>query len=188
MNFYRDMEALQASMMDMSEEEVDAAMSQMMGHYMAWLFSGSPEYNIRELSFSTPMGDFTSHWRTRLDNVDESVMQDPGLLLQHLEAEADIAASEQLVRAMVGFFLRGAIKKQMENDPNAPVLSDEQVNSFVDQQAAAQLQGLTAQKFLVKESDTYKAQAAFRQGELTLNGQQIPLFGQPFSMGDDVQH
>ncbi len=185
--FQEEMQGMQAGFLGMNKEEMEAASLRIMQLYTTLLFKGSPEYNIRELKLSTPKGDISCNMRLRLENADGSAMQNPAMLVNHLEAEAGMVAGEQLIQAFANFSLKEAVKKQLSSDPNAPALTEEQIDDMVGQQVEAQLQNLTAQQFLVRENNSYKAQAAFKQGVLTINGREIPLPGQ-HSNNEPVMH
>jgi len=188
MKLQQEMQSMQAKLRNTDKEEMQAVSKQIMQLYANMLCKGSPEYNIRELKVSTPQGDIAFQLQVRLNNVDETVLQNPTLLMNHLEAEAGIAADEQLVRALANFSLKEAVRKQLADDPSAPPLTEEQIDTLVDQQVDTQLQNLTAQQFLVLDNNSYKAQAAFKQGMLTVNGRQIPIPGQRYSSNAPVTH
>lgn len=99
---------------------------------------------------------------------------DPSGLLGALEkGVADVVASRELIEALLTNTTQGQLLAQAKAQ-GQPV-DPQAIERLAGQQAARQLQGLTAAGFLRLEGDQYKTSARFEGGKLFVNGQEIPL-------------
>ena len=66
-----------------------------------------------------------------------------------------------------------AVAKLLEQGTD---LTDEQIEEMALQQYEEQLLMLLAQKYIVQEGDKLKTSMTFKQGELMVNGEVLPIF------------
>ncbi len=139
------------------------------------LIEGTPELDINGLHFVTPMGEIDGSGQIKFAGEPGLTLNNPTVLLQRLEVDADLAVHEALVRML----LLGDLKKKLitarDAGSNADY-SDAQIDEMAEQQLAAQIEAILAQKYVVRDGGKLKANAVFKNGELIINGQSLPLF------------
>jgi len=159
-------------------EELVVKLLPLYGDLLTKLLAGNPELHVKRLYVATPMGEAEGTFRMKLDGMQGVDPKDPAALmqsLQHLDSSADVAVDESLVRGI----LVGSLKSSQQKVADAggrPSMSDTEIEGMVDRQLAAQLEALVAQHFIVREGKKIKSSATFKQGELVVNGQPMPVF------------
>ncbi|MDY0307552.1 MAG: DUF945 family protein, partial [Desulfovibrionaceae bacterium] len=107
--------------------------------------------------------EFTGAFSVKLLSPVADTALNPLLLLQHLEADAKMAAHEELLKGLLRI---GLEKEHVEGD----------LETVVRQRYAEQIEPLLARNLIVREDGSIKTRAMFAKGRLTVNGQDMPLF------------
>lgn len=136
---------------------------------------GQPELVINKLAFATPQGNVDGHARIHYKGTEGDSFENPLALLQNLYAEADLAVAETLVRELVETGVRKKLMQARDNGLLAGY-TDDQVAELATRQVESQIGALLSQNFIVREEGQIKSSATFKQGQLEVNGQMLPLF------------
>ncbi len=139
------------------------------------LATGKPELSIKRLHFATPQGDVDGRLRVKIAGDNGVATGNPLALMQDLDADADLAVAESLVRTLAAETILENLQGARERG-EFPPYSDAEIAQLVDQQVGSQIDGLLAQNFIVRDGTILKASATFANGELVLNGTPLPLF------------
>ncbi|OGR32757.1 MAG: hypothetical protein A2005_04965 [Desulfuromonadales bacterium GWC2_61_20] len=142
---------------------------------LAKMAEGNPQLNIRRLHFVAPQGEIDGQLLVSFNGGKEVSQDDPAALMQRVEASTELAIHERLVQLIAINSAEGQLKRARETG-NLPQLSDAELAGMARQQASAQVEALLAQNLVVRDGDKLKTTASFRQGELVVNGQNMPLF------------
>lgn len=129
----------------------------------AKVLTGTPELNMPHLQVTTPMGDFTGAFSLKLLSPGAEAALNPLMLLQHLEADARMAAHEELLKGLLRI---GLENEQVEGD----------LETLVQLRYAEQIEPLLERGLIVREGGIIKTQAMFANGKLAVNGQDMPIF------------
>ena len=149
--------------------DVDAISAQVGDLYLtlfAKLLAGQPELRISRLRLGTPMGDMTGSLLVRSEAPAGQAVANPLLLLPFMVAEAEVSTSEELLVGLVGLDLRS----------QEPAATDEEIERRARERVGEETSSLMARGLLVREGPNIVARAALRNGRLTVNGQEMPLF------------
>ncbi|MCV2217137.1 YdgA family protein [Thauera sp. Sel9] len=117
------------------------------------LLGHNPAFSIDRISFTSPHGKTDLSAQVRLDGLQPEELANPMMLIARLQAAADLSVPQALLLAFG--------TSQAENEDEA---------AFAAAQLDAQLGALEAQGYLQRNGGIVKTQAAFRQGQLTVNG------------------
>jgi uncharacterized protein YdgA (DUF945 family) len=117
------------------------------------LLGHNPAFSIDRISFTSPHGQADLSAQLSLDGLQPEELGNPLALIARLQATADLSVPQGLLQA----FVNG----QAEDAAQA---------AFATSQLEAQLGQLEAQGYLQRSEDIVKTRAAFRQGQLTVNG------------------
>jgi len=131
----------------------------------AKVLAGKPELHMPHLQVSTPMGELTGAFSVKLLSPAGDVALNPLLLLQHLEAAAEMAVHEEL--------LKGLLRIGLDQDGGQ---SAADLEVLVQQRYAEQIEPLLERNLIVREGGIIKGKALFANGRLAVNGQEMPLF------------
>jgi uncharacterized protein YdgA (DUF945 family) len=147
------------------------------------LLAGDPEMNISTFSLVTPKGDAEGNFNLNFTGIEEVSFDNPEMMLQYvqnIDSSANLVVDEELVRAIM---LEKAKSRANEQAAVAKLLeqgrdlSDEQIEEMAVQQYEQQLEIMLLQNYIVREGDKLKTSLTFKQGELMVNGQALPIFG-----------
>ena len=112
------------------------------------------------------MGDMTGSLLVRSEAPAGQAVANPLLLLPFMVAEAEVSTSEDLLVGLVGLDLRS----------QEPAATDEEIERRARERVGEETGSLMARGLLVREGANIAARAALRNGRLTVNGQEMPLF------------
>ncbi|SCY53420.1 YdgA family protein [Thiohalorhabdus denitrificans] len=158
---------------NLDEEEAAQRVLAILREELPGLLEGSPEAALTELAFEAANGDFrgSAEARYRGDGSGaRGILENPALLLRHLDAEAEIRAAKPLVIAL----LEERTRNQLEEETGAegdPVQRERQVERTVRQQLAM----MEAMGFVTVEEDHYASHVAWDRGALSVNGRPLNL-------------
>ncbi|MFT3760604.1 YdgA family protein [Thauera sp.] len=134
------------------EEDPTALLAPLAEPAMA-LLGYSPAFSIDRISFSSPHGKTDLSAQVRLDGLQPEDTANPMMLIAKLQAEAKLSMPQVLLQSFAG-----------------GEAEDEDEAAFAAAQFEAQLGALEAQGYLQRDGNIVKTQAAFRQGQFTVNG------------------
>lgn len=160
---------------DLGPEELLAQLLPLYTRLFEKLVEGSPELNIKQLSFATPLGAVEGKLLVKLAGHPGLALDDPAVLLGYLEADADLSVAQALVDAVMGNSLISELQAAREQG-TLPQYSDAEIAALAERQLGTQIEGLLAQNFIVREGRNLRASASFNRGEFVLNGTPLPLF------------
>lgn len=161
--FQAGLRQLYHTMADTESEMFFDRVGELYAAFFAKMLTGTPELNMPHLRVATPMGDFTGAFSLKLLAPGAEAALNPLMLLQHLEAAAQMAVHEELLKGLLRIALEN---EQIEGD----------LDTLVQQRYAEQIEPLLARNLIVREDGIIKAQAMFVSGKLTVNGQDMPIF------------
>ena len=115
----------------------------------------SPEIALTELTVTTSKGTLQGRASARINGKKVTSLEMPLALIGALQAQAEFSIDKTLLEQML---------MMVENQsPREARVFREKIKMFV------------ALKWLIKTDASYKAAASFKNGQLTVNGQKIPL-------------
>lgn len=155
-NLYRDMN-------ETDSEVFFDRVGQLYADLFTKILAGKPELGMPHLRVITPHGDLTGAFSVKLLSPAGEAGLNPLLLLQHLEAGAQMAVHEEL--------LKGMLRIGMEKEADGQNLEE-----IVQQRYAERIEPLLAQNLLVREGGIISGKASFSNGRLSVNGKDMPLF------------
>ncbi len=161
--FQISLQQLYHSMPDTNSDIFFDRVGELYANLFTKVLAGKPELHMPHLQVTTPMGEFTGAFSVKLLSPVVDTALNPLLLLQYLEADAKMAAHEELLKGLLRIALE---QEQIEGD----------LETMVQQRYAEQIEPLLARGLIVREGDIVKTQAMFANGRLTVNGQDLPLF------------
>ena len=143
--------------------------------------ANSPEIGLTPLSVTTPKGNFVGNLNVRLDGTKATAL-DTAVLLSALQAQAEVTVGKNLLKQVI-------VSQTYDSLLEIAQLSGEELSpadlAQLQKQAAtnadSQIQMLVIMQLLTEaDANNYKLVADFKDGKLTLNGQEMPLpFGAP---------
>lgn len=163
--FQSSLQELYRSMADKDSDQFYDRVGELYGSLFAKVLAGTPEIHMPRLRVVTPMGEMTGAFSVKLTAPVEGAALNPLLLLKHLEAGAQVAVHEEL--------LKGLLRLSLAEDGT---LASEELEILVQLRYNEQIEPLLAQNLLVRDGDVIRAQAVFASGNLAVNGQAVPLF------------
>ena len=181
----------QVKVMDLYREadiyDQDALLAELLPLYtdlaMA-MMTGSPEFNINRFYVNTPMGEADGTFKLKLDNLPGEAPDNLAAIfgyLQYLESSAELSVDESLLRALLASNIKSSLELELEGVRESGVeveMSDAEIDVMVEQQLGEQLEIYIAQNLIVRDGDKIRSNASFNGGQLLVNGQVLPLFGQ----------
>jgi len=100
--------------------------------------------------------------------------------LQNIDATANLLFDETLVRVIALAQAKSSIQSQVAAARSMGQdleLTDEQIDAMALEQYDLQMEMLVAQGIVGREGKKLKTSMTFKQGELMVNGQALPIFG-----------
>ena len=161
--FQTSVQNLYRNMSDTNSEVFFDQVGQLYADLFAKILAGKPELGMPHLRVITPLGDLTGAFSVKLLSPAGEAGLNPLLLLQHLEAGAELAVHEELLKGM----LRIDMDKEAEG---------QNLEEIVQQRYAERIEPLVAQNLLVREGGIISGKALFSNGRLTVNGKDMPIF------------
>lgn len=162
--FQASLQELYRTMSDTDDLFYDRV-GELYGSLFAQVLAGTPEIHMPRLQVVTPMGEMTGAFSVKMTSPVEGAALNPLLLLQHLEAGAQVAVHEEL--------LKGLLRMSLGQDGEP---GSDELEILVQLRYNEQIEPLLAQNLLVRDGDVIKADAMFANGRLAVNGQAVPLF------------
>ncbi|MCC6712234.1 MAG: YdgA family protein [Candidatus Dadabacteria bacterium] len=158
-------------------EETKARFTGELVNLLPGFISRSPSIELRKLSLETSGGKLEGYLGIHadgegLENVD--LAQNPVLMLAVLTADAGITVSKELfVSALTDYKKEEVLEnmKAMGDDPP----TDEELAELASGAAEDEINLLVSGDILVEKGDSYTIEAAYKAGQVIINGQPIDL-------------
>lgn len=147
-------------------ESVSAQVGELYLTLFAKLLAGRPEVRISRLRLGTPRGDLTGDLRVRSDAPEGLMAANPLLMLPYVEAEAEVSAHEELLAGLVALDIRA--KDQ--------AVTEEAAEGLARQRVREEIGSLVSRGLLERDGGNIVGRALLKNGRLTVNGQETPLF------------
>ena len=129
------------------------------------LLTHKPSFQLDRLSFRTPHGDAQLDLRASVPGITADAAANPTMVMAVLDAGANIALPEALLLSMAKERARAQVAAMNKSD----TVTDEQMQ-MVAAQFEGQLQQLSGQGFINRDSGLVKSTLAFKDGQFTVNG------------------
>jgi uncharacterized protein YdgA (DUF945 family) len=131
------------------------------------LLEHQPEFHLDRVSLANEQGESSFSGQVKLEPFDfDQAMANPMMLITKLDAIGELDLQEEMVLALLRNPPGGAALAQDASDPEA--LKAEA--AMRTQQFQQQVAMLSEQGYLIREGNQLKSKAAFKQGQLTING------------------
>lgn len=175
-SFQQQLRELYRNAKTTNPDELFAQLLPLYTQMLLQLLDKNPEINISRFTFATPKGNIDGRLLVRFDVNREGDTQNPLAMLQALDASAELSMHESLAKLLIRQNLQNELiaAKQAGQIPDS--FSEAELENLAVQQADAQLETLFAQQLVVRDGESIRSKATFRQGELVVNGQLLPLF------------
>ncbi len=147
-------------------ETVSAQVGELYLTLFAKLLAGRPELRISRLRLGTPRGDLTGSLRVRSDAPEGLMAANPLLMLPYVEAEAEVSAHEELLAGLVALDIRA----------KDSTVTEETAEGLARQRVQEEIGSLVSRGLLERDGGNIVGRAALKNGSLTVNGQETPLF------------
>ena len=154
---------------DIAVEALEATLREILTH--------SPRITFMPIQFSLNgqnlSGGFDIGFNgSGISQVQDLLNRDPTLWLEDIDAQAMLSLDKKLAQQLAFNQVRTQIEASVGDNPN---VTAEQIDQIAEAQVPALLDNLAQQGMLKAEGDNYAASLTYIKGELTLNGQDIPL-------------
>lgn len=175
-DFQKQVYDLYGSAETMNPDELAGQLLPLYGQLGAKLLEKSPEFNIRRFQLLTPKGNIEGSLLVKYDGSQGVHSNAPQAMIQAVDAKADLALNENLVKLLVADKLVTSLKAARSQGQLPATYTDEKIEDLAQQQAGAQIESVLAQKLAVRDGEMIRSNATFKGGELVVNGQNLPLF------------
>jgi len=158
-------------------EEAKARFTGELVNLLPGFVSKSPKIELRKLSLETSGGKLEGHLGiyadgSGLENVD--LAQNPVLMLAALTADAGITVSKELFISALTDHKKEEVLNNLASMGDDPP-TDEELAELARGAAEDEINMLVSGDILVSEGDSYKIEAAYKAGQVIINGQPIDL-------------
>jgi len=177
---------LQRSMEDMQGQQMTEAqrgmviMGVLMGSASEFL-GNDPGMSIDPLRFSTPDGEMNARFSLNADGLRWEHVGNPQIWMTKLDASLSLRIPEKLLRSLLENQARARLVREIEaltaELGEQPLVEQEQLDSMVDAEVQGQMEQWLGQGLLKYDQEYVITEAQLAEGQLTINGQQIPLPG-----------
>lgn len=161
---YADPEALMATMLPLYTQLVTQ------------LLEKSPQFNIRKLQFTTPKGEISGKLQFSYDGSQGFNPAATDALLRAINAQAELTLHENLVKSMLAGQLLDQLQAARMLGQLPETITDAELEQIASEQVDGQLEAVLAQNLVVRDGELIRSRASLSKGELTVNGQNLPLF------------
>jgi len=166
--FQQDLKNLSNMVSTTPEEEMKQLLESCYTKLLTELIAKSPEMEIKQLKMRTSKGDLFSKLRISLAQTGVSILDNPLLALNGLSADLDFSVSESLFVSLAESGYGSSSSKDSEQDRAI-------AQKLAAQKARNTLSTLLAEKILVSDKGSLKANASFASGKLVINGRKLGI-------------
>lgn len=136
------------------------------------LLKNNPELSLNELSVKLPEGEVKLKANVALKGFEEKDLDSPLLLLEKLQANADLQVPKQVIETVALWQARGAIAIDTEEGEQPET---EELDNLARNLMESQIRKLLDQKLIRADGDLLSSSAVWKNGRLEVNGTHIPL-------------
>jgi uncharacterized protein YdgA (DUF945 family) len=134
----------------------------------------APEFNITEMSGNVADGNFSGKVMAKVAGIDSlpEPLEDPGFWI----SKAVVDSNLKLNKAMALWIGEQVISSQIQADPNAAGMTDEEISAIAVEQVEGMIGMFTQQGMItVNADDEYEMTFSMQDGQAMLNGNPMPL-------------
>lgn len=170
--------ALQTTAHQLQEKEEPMMLMILFGQFMELvpkMMAKSPEIALTQLTINTPKGDLQGNFNVSLDGQKATSLEILALI-PALLAQTNFTISRQLLEYVLTTIKTN--KMQQELEVMGEKLSEADLAQLQQQAKTASLQEISifvAFNWLINDGDNYKLAAEFKNGQFSLNGQEMSL-------------
>ena len=137
------------------------------------VLTAEPQINITRFKGTFPEGSFSSNIHTSLVGVSAlpAPLENPSFWLSHVVLNGNISGD----KAVVEMIASQVMKSQLQSNPQAQDMTDDELNQLTAQQVPAMLAMLTQQGMLVATETSYTSNFSLIDSKLKVNETQVPL-------------
>lgn len=157
-----------------SDEEHSNQTSSTVMKMLPDLLKNSPEIELTELSFKTPEGQMSTWAKIYLSDSSPETLKNLFLLIGAINAELKFSMPAHDLENIMEDMERDKISENYEKEGKAPPMEAE-LQILAKEAVAEQLQQLVEQGMFRVKDDHYTIEAAYKGGQLTVNGEEKPI-------------
>lgn len=134
----------------------------------------SPEFNITEMSGKVADGNFSGKVMAKVSAIDSlpEPLEDPAFWV----SKAVIDSNLKLNKAMALWVGEQFVANQIQSDPNAAGMTDEEIKAIAGEQVEGMIETFTQQGMITINADgEYEMTFTMQDGQAMLNGNPMPL-------------
>jgi uncharacterized protein YdgA (DUF945 family) len=154
--------------------QMEQAMVDMIETKLLPQLQASPEFNITEMSGNVADGNFSGKVMAKVSGIDSlpEPLEDPAFWV----SKAVIDSSLKLDKAMAIWVGEQVVFSQIQTDPNAAGMTDEEIRAIATEQVEGMLDMFTQQGMVTVNADgEYEMTFTMQDGQAMLNGNPMPL-------------
>lgn len=154
--------------------QMEQAMVDMIDTKLLPQLQASPEFNITEMSGNVADGNFSGKVMAKVSGIDSlpDPLDDPTFWV----SKAVIDSSLKLDKAMAIWVGEQVVFSQIQADPNAAGMTDEEIRAIATEQVEGMLGMFTQQGMVTVNADgEYEMTFTMQDGQAMLNGNLMPL-------------
>ena len=139
----------------------------------------NPGFSIQNLQATVAEGDFKGDLKFALQplqNFDPAfVKQNPAVLMQFATVSLNMAGDKPLVYKLMEPKVRLSVQTQLEASGQSQNMTNEEVDSLVEESVVASIQHMVQQGLVIEENDQYLTSFSLVAGGAKINGVDFPL-------------
>jgi len=171
--FVKSYHSFSQTLGDDSAAEIQEKMLNFFQENLLTLLNDEPQFNITSLRGTFPEGKFNATMHTSL--VDVSALPTPIEDQQFWLAHALVNGKVTGDKAVIEFFAKHIMKKQLQGNPQAQDMTAEEIDQIAIQQVPQMLAMLTEQGLLVATDTQYTTDFMLKDSQFKVNEKLIPL-------------
>ncbi|MFQ3248208.1 MAG: hypothetical protein ACI9O6_000010 [Glaciecola sp.] len=154
--------------------QMEQAMAEIIETKLLPQLQASPEFNITEMSGKVGEGNFSGMFMGKVTGVDAlpQPIDDPAFWA----SKAVVDSKLKLDKAMALWLGQQVVTSQIQSNPNAAGMTDEEIKAVAAQQVDGMIEMFTQQGMITVTADgEYEMTFTMQDGQAVLNGNPIPL-------------
>ncbi len=154
--------------------QMEQAMVDMIENKLLPQLKASPEFNITEMSGNVADGNFSGKVMVKVAGIDSlpEPLEDPVFWI----SKAVVDSNLKLNKAMALWIGEQVIASQIQADPNATGMTDEEIRDIAVEQVEGMISMFTQQGMVTVNADgEYEIAFTMQDGQAMLNGNPMPL-------------
>ncbi len=166
--FQQKMEGMQAQLFGKHSEEMTEQLTGFYKQFLTEFLAKSPEMEIKQFKAATPWGDFDARFFITVSESGGLIVENPLAALTSVSASLNASISEKLLNIIMQSGIKSDLQKEGLNDPA-------KIDKVATERAGELIQDLITNNLIVRENQSIKASAAYRPGQLIVNGKPLSL-------------